>query len=77
MILVLAKAGEACEKAGLLGAASRRYLRAGRSAALQDDIHNAQIWLTHAVQLAEQGGDKYVMPIARYLITQLQVSAGD
>ncbi len=66
MVLVLAKAGEAAEKAKLFGVAARRYLRAGRSAVLQGDTHHAQIWLTRAVQLAEQGGDEYVGPMARH-----------
>ncbi len=72
MVLTLAKAGEACEKEGQLVAASRRYLRAGQSAALQNDSHHAKTWLTRALQLAEQGGDKYVVQAARFQLTRLE-----
>jgi tetratricopeptide (TPR) repeat protein len=72
MVKALAKAGEACERAGRLVQASRRYLRAGQSAALQGNPNQAQIWLTRAVQLAEQGGDENILQEARLQLVQLQ-----
>jgi len=68
----LAKAGEACERAGRHVAASRRYLRAGQSSALQGDSDQAQIWLSRAAQLAEQGGDVNIAQQARFQLTELQ-----
>ena len=72
MVKALAKAGEACERAGRLGPASKRYLRAGQSTALQGDPDQAQTWLTRAVELAEQGGDEIIAKEARLQLAQLQ-----
>jgi tetratricopeptide (TPR) repeat protein len=72
MVKALAKAGEACERAGRSVPASRRYLRAGQSTALQGNPDQAQIWLTRAAQLAEQGGDQNIAQEARLQLVQLQ-----
>ena len=72
MVKALAKAGEACERAGRSVPASRRYLRAGQSTALQGNPGQAQIWLTRAAQLAEQGGDQDIAQEARLQLAQLQ-----
>ena len=71
MVTALAKAGEAYEQAERLVPASRRYLRAGQSAALQDNPDQAQIWLTRAAQLAEQGGDDNIVQEARHQLAKL------
>jgi hypothetical protein len=72
MVKALAKAAEACERAGRGAAASRRYLRAGQSTALQGNLDQAQIWLARAVQLADQVGDETLAQEARLQLTQLQ-----
>jgi tetratricopeptide (TPR) repeat protein len=72
MVKVLAKAGEASERAGRLVPASRRYLRAGQSAALQGNTEQARMWLTRAALLAEQGGDENISREARFQLAQLQ-----
>ena len=71
MVTALAKAGEACERAKRFVPASKRYLRAGQSAALQDNPDQAQIWLTRAAQLAEQGGDENIAQEARHQLAKL------
>jgi tetratricopeptide (TPR) repeat protein len=75
MVKVLAKAGEASERAGRLVPASRRYLRAGQSAALQGNPEQARMWLTRAALLAEQGGDENIAREARLQLAQLQNDA--
>ena len=57
MANALALAARACEQAGKLSEASKRYLRAGRSAAQQGDKGNALNWLNRAEKLAEEAGD--------------------
>ena len=71
MVKVLAKAAEASERAGRLVPASRRYLRAGQSAALQGNTDQARRWLTRAALLAEQGGDENIAREAQLLNAQL------
>jgi hypothetical protein len=72
MVKVLAKGGEASERAGRLVPASRRYLRAGQSAALQGNLEQARMWLTRAALLAEEGGDDNIAREAALHLTQLQ-----
>jgi tetratricopeptide (TPR) repeat protein len=72
MVKALAKAGEASERAGRPVSASRRYLRAGQSTALQGNSDQALIWLTRAAQLAEAGGHEDIARAARLQIAQLQ-----
>jgi len=72
MVKVLAKAGEASERAGRQVPASRRYLRAGQSAALQSNLEQARTWLTRAALLAEQGGDDNIAGEAALQLEQLQ-----
>jgi tetratricopeptide (TPR) repeat protein len=71
MVNALAKAGEACRRAGRPVAASSRYLRAGQSAALQGNSDQARIWLTLAAQLAERGGDDILAQEARLQLARL------
>ena len=75
MVKVLARAGEANERAGRLVPASRRYLRAGQSAALQGDTEQARMWLTRAAALAEQGDDENIAREAHQHLDQLQSDA--
>jgi hypothetical protein len=72
MVKALAKAGEACERAGRAVPASRRYLRAGQSTALQGNSEQAQNWLIRAAQLAELGGDEDIARQARLQLVQLK-----
>ena len=58
MVNALALAAWACEQAGKLSDASRRYLRAGRSAARQGESREALNWLSRAEKLAEEAGDE-------------------
>lgn len=71
MTSALAKAGEACERSGRFVPAAKRYLRAGRSAALQGYPDRAQPWLNRAVLLAEQGGDESIAREARFQLARL------
>ena len=75
MVTVLAKAGEASERAGRLVQASRRYLRAGQSAALQGNSEAARSWLTRAALLAEQGDEEDIAAEARLQLDQLHDDA--
>jgi tetratricopeptide (TPR) repeat protein len=72
MVRALAKAGEACERAGSPVQASRRYLRAGQSSALQGNSNQAQIWLVRAARLAEQGGDEQIAREARLQLALME-----
>lgn len=71
MVQALAKAGEACERAGRPVPGSRRYLRAGRSAALQGNLNQARMWLTRAAQLAERAGHETIANEARIQLAKL------
>ncbi len=57
MVNALALAAWACEQAGKLSEASKRYLRAGRSAARQGESREALNWLNRAEKLAGESGD--------------------
>jgi tetratricopeptide (TPR) repeat protein len=72
MVRVLALAGEASERAGHAKAAAVRYLRAGRSAALQGDDVHAQSWLIKAERLANQAGDDHIAQESRAYLKQIQ-----
>ena len=58
MVNALALAAWACEQAGKLSDASKRYLRAGRSAARQGESREALNWLSRAEKLAGEAGDE-------------------
>ena len=58
MVNALALAAWACEQAGKLSEASKRYLRAGRSAARQGGSREALTWLNRAEKLAGEAGDE-------------------
>jgi len=70
MVKSLAKAGEACEQAGRLLSAARRFLRAGQSAALQENPQQARVWLERAARLAEAGGDEVLAREARLQLAE-------
>jgi len=65
MANALALAARACEQAGKLSEASKRYLRAGRSAARQEKNHEALNWLNRAEMLAGEAGDEPTAKQAR------------
>ena len=72
MAKALAMAGRACEEAGQPVEASKRFLRAGRSALLQGDGQNALKWLTRAKQLAEQEGPDDIAQKAHIFLRKLE-----
>jgi len=74
MVKSLALAGKASEKAGHADEASVRYLRAGRSAALQGQLDNALNWLSQAERIAESAGQEQIVQKARIYIRELQES---
>jgi tetratricopeptide (TPR) repeat protein len=74
MAKALALAGKASEKAGNARAASVRYLRAGRSAALQGQFDHALNWLNQAEQIAESAGEAQIVQKARVYLRELQDS---
>lgn len=74
MVKALALAGKACEKAGYNNDASVRYLRAGRSAALQGQFDQAYSWLSRAEQIAKSAGDEQIGKQARTYLRELQLS---
>jgi tetratricopeptide (TPR) repeat protein len=53
MAIGLALSARACEEAGRLADAARRYLEAGRSAALNGEKADAVQWLNDAIRLSE------------------------
>ena len=65
MANALALAARACEQAGKQSEASKRYLRAGRSASRQGDKRDALNWLNRAEQLAGEAGDEPTAKQAR------------
>lgn len=65
MVNALAQAAWSCEQAGKLSEASRRYLRAGRSAAQQGENHDALKWLNRAEKIAGEAGDELTAKQAR------------
>ena len=66
----LALAAEASERAGEIIGASQRYLRAGRSAAVQGDDDAARLWLMRAEQLAAEVGEDQIAHEARLFLKQ-------
>jgi tetratricopeptide (TPR) repeat protein len=68
----LALAAEASERAGEIRGASQRYLRAGRSAAVQGDNDTARLWLLRAEQLAAEVGEDQIAHEARLLLKQFK-----
>jgi len=65
MVNALALAAWACERAGKLSDAAKRYLRAGRSAARQEQNRDALNWLNRAEKLAGEAGDESAAKQAR------------
>jgi tetratricopeptide (TPR) repeat protein len=74
MVKCLALAGKASEKAGDAGEAAVRYLRAGRSAALQGQFDDALNWLKQAEQIAKSAGEEQIVQEARIYLQELQES---
>ena len=74
MVKSLALAGQASEKAGNPHEASVRYLRAGRSAALQGQFDDALNWLNRAEQIAGNAGEVQIVQEAQIYLRELQES---
>ena len=74
MVKSLALAGKASEKAGHADEASVRYLRAGRSAALQGQFDDALDWLNQAEQIADNAGEAQIVQEARIYLRELHES---
>ncbi len=74
MVKALALAAEASEKAGYADKASVRYLRAGRSAALQGQFDDAWNWLNQAQQIASSAGEAQIVQEAFIYLRELQES---
>ena len=72
MANALAMAGQACKQAGQPLEASKRFLRAGRSALLQGQKQNALKWLRQATAMADQAGDTATAQEAASYLQQLQ-----
>jgi tetratricopeptide (TPR) repeat protein len=72
MVKSLAMAGKASERAGHASEASVRYLRAGRSAALQGHLDQALTWLDQAEQIASNAGETKIVQEARIYIREVQ-----
>ena len=72
MVKALALAGEANEKAGHAYEASIRYLKAGRSAALQGEFDHALNWLNRAEQIAGSAGEAQIVQKARFYLREIQ-----
>ena len=68
----LALAAEASERAGEIRGASQRYLRAGRSAAVQGDDDAARLWLMRAEQLAGEVGEDQIAHAARLFLKRIE-----
>lgn len=77
MANALGLAAQAWEQAGDPLKASARYLRAGRSAALQGQNHNAGRWLTRAEALAAESGAEFIAREARRCLTTLPQTLND
>ncbi len=65
MVNALAQAAWSYEQTGKLSEASKRYLRAGRSAAQQGENQDALKWLNRAEKLAGEAGDEFTARQAR------------
>jgi predicted ATPase len=73
MVRALVLGGEASDKAGRIREAATYYLRAGRSAFLQDQFDDdAQKWLNRAVQLANTTGEDQIIQEARSFLRQIE-----
>ena len=72
MAKVLALAAEASNKAGNPTAAAQRFLRAGRSAALQENYKAARLWLARAERLSAEAGEDRIAHEARFYLEQIQ-----
>jgi tetratricopeptide (TPR) repeat protein len=64
--------GKAGEKAGRFREAAIHYLRAGRSAFLQNQFDDARKWLNRAAQLANTAGDDQIIQEARSFLQRLE-----
>jgi tetratricopeptide (TPR) repeat protein len=73
MAQALALAAEACDQAGKPSDASKRYFRAGRSAARQGNNQDAIKWLERAEQLAGQAGDEPLKQEVDSYLKSLQI----
>jgi len=76
LVRTLANAGEVYAQAGNPGAAAERFLRAGRSAALQGVDSPAEAWLRRAVTLAAESDDPLLAEEAEEHLRRLRESEG-
>jgi tetratricopeptide (TPR) repeat protein len=76
MARVLARAGEAAERAGLSADAADLYFRAGRSAEVERDVVNARRWLSAAARLAETTGQAAILAEANDRLAGLAEAEG-
>jgi tetratricopeptide (TPR) repeat protein len=76
MARALALAGGAAESAGRYTEAADLYLRAGRSAQLQDDRPHARAWLMTARNLGERIGEPAIAAEARVRLDALVTASG-
>lgn len=74
MARALVWGGEAKEKAGHFKEAAIYFLRAGRSAFLQNQMDEAQKWLNRAVQLANTAGEDQIVQEAHRFLEQIESS---
>jgi tetratricopeptide (TPR) repeat protein len=74
MVRALVWGGEASEKAGRIREAATHFLRAGRSAFLQDQFDDAHKWLNRAAQLANTAGEDQIIQEARRFLGQIEAS---
>ena len=72
MVRALAWGGKANEKAEHHREAGIRYLRAGRSAFLQNQFDDARKWLNQAAQLAETAGDDQIIQEALSYLQEIE-----
>ena len=73
MVRALVWGGDASDKAERIREAATYYLRAGRSAFLQDQFDDdAQKWLNRAVQLANTAGEDQIIQEARSFLRQIE-----
>jgi hypothetical protein len=70
----LARAGKAYEQGGEMGPAANRYLRAGRSAQLQDMADEAFQWLTLASSLGRLAGNPDIAEEADRRLSELNAA---
>lgn len=77
MVRAMVWGGESNEKAGRNREAAIYYLRAGRSAFLQNQLDDAQKWLNRAAQLANTAGEDQIVQEAHSFLRQIEALAAE